>query len=206
MPRREIIFEEGCYYHFYNRGNNRNVVFFEPENYDFFLRRWEKYISPYLDTIVYALLPTHYHILVRVKTITKTSEVFKTSEVSPAISKALQKFSISYTKAINKRYERVGALFQGAYKVKPVSSVSYLLHLCRYIHGNPVKDGLVADPADWAYSNYLEWIGEREGSLFDPDFFSEYVGNPADYRDFVFDDLLGRDLPEDIRFSLEGFL
>jgi hypothetical protein len=146
--------------------------------------------------IAYSLLPTHYHILGRVRVSEqRTSEV---SAQTPEISKAI-------SKAINKRYERVGALFQGAYQAKPVRSVPYLLRLCRYIHGNPVKDGLVADPADWEYSNYLEWIGERDGLLFDPEFVREYFGNPNDYREFVLDDLLGCDLPEEIRLYLKKF-
>ena len=45
-----------------------------------------------------------------------------------------------------------------------IKHANHLLQLCRYIHSNPVKDGLVADPADWPYSNYLDWIGERNGN------------------------------------------
>ncbi|GAB4422496.1 MAG: hypothetical protein Kow002_11890 [Anaerolineales bacterium] len=91
----------------------------------------------------------------------------------------------SYSKAYNKRYQHSGTLFEDNYKVKPVVKSSHLLHLCRYIHGNPVKDGLVADPADWPYSNYLEWIGERKGSLFDPDFVRVNFLSKEAYRDFV---------------------
>lgn len=117
----------------------------------------------------------------------------------------MQKLGISYTKAINKRFDRTGALFEGAFQAKPVKSEKHLLHLCRYIHGNPVKAGLVADPADWAYSNYLEWLGQRDGALYTPEFVREYFASPSDYRDFVFDDLRGRDLPEDIKRYLDEF-
>ena len=205
MPRREIPFEENHYYHFYNRGNNRGAVFCKPENYLFFLRRWKKYVAPFVDTIAYCLMPTHYHFCVRVKD--QTSEVWQTSEVSvtETVSKAMQKFGISYTKAINKRFDRTGALFEGAFQAKPIKSEKHLLHLCRYIHGNPVKDGLVADPADWAYSNYLEWLGQRDGTLYTPEFVREYFASPSDYRDFVFDDLRGRDLPDDIKRYLDDF-
>ena len=201
MPRREIIFEEGLYYHFYNRGNNRGAVFFKPENYIFFLRRWKKYLFPFFDIIAYVLMPTHYHFLMRAK----SSEFLKNSELSDSISNAMQRFGISYTRAINKRFDRVGSLFQGAYQAKLIQSEAHLLHLCRYIHGNPVKDGIVADPADWIYSNYLEWIGERDGTLFDPEFVREYFDSPSDYREFVFEDLLNRNLPDDIRIYLENF-
>jgi putative transposase len=68
----------------------------------------------------------------------------------------MQKFSISYTKTINKRFERSGSLFQGAFQAKMIDSQPHFLHLCRYIHFNAVKDELVAAPGDWPYSNYLE--------------------------------------------------
>ena len=206
MPRRQS-FESGQYYHIYNRGNNRGAIFFKPENYIFFLRRWKKYLTPYLDTIAYTLMPTHYHLLARVKNPDKNPGFLEKpgfSDPTPVISNAMQKFGLSYTKAINKSFDRVGSLFQGVYQAKLIQTESHLLHLCRYIHGNPVKDGLVADPADWEYSNYLEWLGERNGALFDPEFISAYFASPEDYRQFVLEDLLGRDLPDDIHQYLES--
>jgi len=79
MPRRETPFIADVCYHFYNRGNNRQAVFFESDNYLYFLKGVKKYLAPVATIIVYCLMPTHYHILVRVKH--QTSEVFKTSEV-----------------------------------------------------------------------------------------------------------------------------
>jgi hypothetical protein len=71
----------------------------------------------------------------------------------------MQKLSISYTKAINKRSKRVGSLFQGAFQAKPITNTKHLLHLCRYIHANPVKDGLIDDPAEWLNSKLpgMDW-------------------------------------------------
>src|SRR5690606_15863497 len=110
----------------------------------------------------------------------------------------------SYTKAYNKKYEHSGTLFEGRFRAKPIQTSSHLLHLCRYIHGNPVKDGLVANPADWPYSNYLEWIGERNGVLVDPTFIKEQFGSPQEYKKFLFEYLKSRQLPEDvIRFISE---
>ncbi|MEP7137155.1 MAG: hypothetical protein ABI904_19690 [Chloroflexota bacterium] len=60
----------------------------------------------------------------------KTSEVCQTSEVSGMVSLAMQKFLISYTKAINKRFSRVGSLFQGQFQAKPIETYSHLLNLC----------------------------------------------------------------------------
>ena len=179
MPRRTTPFLPGHFYHIYNRGNNRQVIFFEPDNYRYFLRGVHRYLTPVLDILAYCLMPTHYHLLVRVK---KTSEVSETSEVltaSTAVSRAMQRLSISYTKAINKRFGRVGSLFQGAFQAKAVTTDAHLRHLCVYIHANPAKHGLVADPADWPYSNYLEWIGARNGRLVDHDFIREMYPHHA---------------------------
>ncbi|MBK6793673.1 MAG: transposase [Anaerolineales bacterium] len=140
MPRREIPFVPDQYYHFYNRGNNRQVVFMERENYVYFLKGIKRYLRGRVEVIAYCLMPTHYHLLVKVVAKHQTSEVAnQTSEVlrqdaSKQVSLAMQKFLISYTKAINKRFERTGALFQGQFQAKPVTTYKYLLTLCAYIH------------------------------------------------------------------------
>jgi hypothetical protein len=54
-----------------------------------------------------------------------------------------------YAKAYNKRYERSGTLFEGPYRVIQIDRPAHLLHLCRYIHANPVEDGLVAGIGQW---------------------------------------------------------
>ena len=201
------------YYHIYNRGNNREVIFFEPDNYVYFLKKIREYLVPVSDIVVYCLMPTHYHIVGRVRE-TQTSEFSEDSEVlgttkpkhSP-ISTAMMRLSVSYTKAINKRFQRVGVLFQGQFQAKPILTSEYLLNLCRYIHGNPVKDGIVADITQWPYSNYLEWIGERDGKLVDKAFVQDNFDTPEEYRKFVLEYLRSRQLPEDIQRylnSLEG--
>ncbi|MDP1548289.1 MAG: hypothetical protein Q8L87_19925 [Anaerolineales bacterium] len=208
MPRRTTPFIPDIYYHFYNRGNNRQAVFFQPENYLYFLGGMKKYLVPVVKIVAYCLMPTHYHILVKV--MLQTSEVLKTSEVSgrevsKQVSLAMQKFMISYTKAINKRFSRVGALFQGQFQAKPIQTYSHLLNLCVYIHGNPVKDGLVALPEGWIYSNYLEWLGQRDGTLVDREFIQENFGSPAEYQELVMQYVRTRYLPDDVRKYLESF-
>jgi hypothetical protein len=78
MPRRESPFLPDQYYHFYNRGNNRQEVFFERDNYLYFLRGMRKYLSGSMDVLAYCLMPTHYHLLVQVnpQPQPQTSEVF----------------------------------------------------------------------------------------------------------------------------------
>ena len=137
MPRRLIPFMSELYYHIYNRGNNREAIFFEPDKYVYFLKKIREYLVPVSDIVVYCLMPTHYHIVGRVRE-TQTSEFSENSEVlgttkpkhSP-ISTAMMKLSVSYTKAINKRFQRVGVLFQGQFQAKPILTSEYLLNLCR---------------------------------------------------------------------------
>lgn len=150
MPRRLVIFEPGNYYHLYNRGVNRAPIYFSDKNYQFFLFNIERYLLPIMDLTAYCLMPTHYHLLVVVK---ETSEVLKTSEVSTA----MMKLSVSYTKAINNAYDRVGPLFQGAFQAKHVDSDAYLWQLVGYIHLNPVQSGLVDSPDDWMYSSFYAY-------------------------------------------------
>jgi len=202
MPRRDIPFIPDQYYHFYNRGNNRQAVFFERDNYIYFLKGLKKYVVPHVDILVYSLMPTHYHVLGRVKP-DQTSEVLKTSEVSGSkvskqVSLAMQKFGISYTKAINKRFSRVGSLFQGQFHGKPIETYSHLLNLCIYIHANPVKDGLVFLPEEWEFSNYLEWMNLREGNLVNREFISENFGTPEEYKTLVMQYIKTRNLPDEV--------
>lgn len=206
MPRRLIPFVPELHYHIYNRGNNRERIFFEPENYLFFLKKIKQYLVPVADVLVYCLMPTHYHVVGRVK---QTSEILEISEVSKSevsrvVSTAMMKLSVSYTKAINKRFQRVGVLLQGQFQAKPILTSSYLLNLCRYIHANPVKDGLVANISDWQYSNYLEWIGERDGKLVDKAFVQDNFDTPDEYRKFVSEYLRTRQLPDDIQRYLNS--
>ena len=206
MPRRTVPFLPDQYYHFYNRGNNRQAIFFERDNYLYFLKGLKKYLVPFVDIVVYSLMPTHYHVMGKVKA--QTSEVFKTSEVSKVskqVSLAMQKFGISYTKAINKRFSRVGALFQGQFHGKPVRSYEHLLNLCVYIHANPVKDGLVALPEDWEFSNYLEWMRLREGTLFNHEFIVENFGSPKEYKELITKFVKTRYLPDDFRKYIREF-
>ena len=136
---------------------NRGLIFFEDENYLFFIRNLERYLSLVMDIIAYYLMPTHYHLLICVK---ENENVMYSEEVPDfskekhsSITKAIQRFSISYTKAVNKRYERVGPLFQGSYQAKLIKGISHSKRIIPYIHENPVQAGLVNIASDWEFSS-----------------------------------------------------
>ena len=193
MSRPLPVYQVGQYYHFYNRGRSRLSIFVEPDNYLYVLSKVKKYLRAYdLAMIAYCLMPNHYHFLIR-------QDGMHSAGLLP------QRVFNSYSKAYNKRYSHSGTLFESPYKVKPVEEFGHLLHLCRYIHGNPVKDSLVSDAADWPYSNYLEWLGMREGTLVDRDFIHEHFSTPDLYKAFLLEDLLGRNLPAEINKYLQAF-
>jgi putative transposase len=125
----------GHYYHLYNRGADRAPIFREEDNWLFVLRKVKEYCRTLsLTPIAYCLMPNHYHFLIR-------------QEGDHGAGLLPQRVFNSYTKAFNKRYGRSGTLFEGNYKALAVEEDAHLLHLCRYIHANPVKDGFVADVA-----------------------------------------------------------
>ena len=182
MPRRQTELCAGEHYHFYGRGNNRERIFCERDNYLFFLRRVGEYLSAVLDIVAYCLMPTHYHLLVGVG---QTSDVSEASEVSAGVSGAMQRLGISYTKAMNKRYHRTGALFQGGYHRKHIGENEYLVHLSRYIHLNPVIEGLVERPEDWEFSSHRDYVGLRDGTLPRPGIVLNQFTAANAYAEFV---------------------
>lgn len=191
MPTKRPEFLPSAYYHIYNRGAHQQTLFNDKENYRFVIRKLAQYCQQLDHTVIaYCLMPNHYHLLIR------QDGDFQASLLP-------QRVFNSYTKAYNKRFNHSGTLFEDSFHIKIVQDTSHLLHLCRYIHENPVKDGFVSDPADWEYSNYREFIGTRNDSLFDAKFFSDYFANQADYYNFVKDDLLTRNLSGTLRNYLD---
>jgi REP element-mobilizing transposase RayT len=170
---RKVAFGAGHYYHLYNRGVSRQPIFFEKANWGFFIRRLRHYCQPDLiDIIAYCLMPTHYHLLVYLKTDALSQRI-------------MQPFGVSCAKSINRQQNRVGPLFQGPFKAKHVDKQAYLTQLFRYIHLNPVVAGLVRSPADWPYSSYRDYIGQRNGTLPRTDIILAQFPSCAAYQAFV---------------------
>ena len=177
MPQRRIPLQIGNFYHIYNRGNNHQAIFFERENYLYFLRLMRQHLtSKGVDIVAYCLMPNHYHFL-----------VYLTDE---KLSNAMKSLSLSYTKAINQRFNRVGVLFQGRFQSIVVDQTDYLVNLSRYIHLNPVKAGLVQDAREWEFSSYLEYAGLRKGTLPKTESIREIIAGELAYQQFLVDDRL----------------
>jgi len=143
------------YYHIYQRGNNRQAIFFEAENYRYFLTLYIKYIVPIATTFAYCLLPNHVHFLI------KTCDFFEKSHAYGPPSEQFRRLFIAYTKAMNKRYQRTGTLFENRFGRKVVDSDGYFTTLIRYIHHNPQTHGIVSNFKDWPYTSYDAILTEK---------------------------------------------
>ena len=175
MPYRSDTFAQGQYYHIYNRGAGKGKIFFNAGNYEYLLRLVQQYSQKHgVKIIAYCLMPNHYHFLLR-------------QETEEPLSKFMQALFNAYAQALNIQQARTGTLFEGRFKHKRVDKWEYLITLCRYIHRNPVNANLVAQPEDWAYSNYREWIGLRDGTLVDRTFIKDNFPKPDEYTAFVND-------------------
>jgi hypothetical protein len=102
-----------------------------------------------------------------------------------SISKLILKVCTSYSKYFNKKYNRVGGLFQGPFKAVHIDTDEYLLWLSCYIHQNPHTAGLVKNLKDWKWGSYPDYIGARQGSLCKKDVVLERFKNARDYEKFV---------------------
>ncbi len=98
-------------------------------------------------------------------------------------------------------YGRNGTMFEGRFKDVHVDKSEYALHLCRYIHRNPIdgKKPLVKNIEGWPYSNYLEWIGKRAGKFVDREFVEAYFETTELYQKFVLDYTPPKKLDDDMK-------
>lgn len=143
-----------CYYHIFNRSNNEETVFKKPESDRYSLHQYFHYVNRFADTLAYCLMPTHFPVLIHIKT--KEVDTLK-NNLGVLVS--------SYTKAINVRYKRHGSLFQHHTKAKIVQYEEYLAAVVMYIHQNPLQCKLVKRLADWEFSSYHDSVGLRENSF-----------------------------------------
>ncbi|MDZ4845451.1 MAG: transposase [Chitinophagales bacterium] len=178
-----MVFEPSCLYHVYNRGNNRQEIFFNRENYLFFLRKARTHLLPFCDILCYCLMPNHFHFLI------STKEMLPHNQLNNAIGILLR----SYTRAINKQENRYGSLFQQDTKAKELLQSSggskppddcYPLTCFNYIHQNPMIAGLSPKMEDWEFSSFKDYAGERKGTLCNQTLARQLFDLPNDRNEF----------------------
>jgi putative transposase len=161
-------------YLLHNSGNNGQPIFFNRDNYSFFLRKIRAEWLPVVDILSYCLMPDQFKFLVVPGKIACKNIIIKEKETHLQVfSKAIGKTLSSYTKAINLEQFRTGNLFRKKTKAKLISQnklatisfVDYLNTNIYEIHHIPVFAGLVKKAAEWQFSSAREYAGLASDNL-----------------------------------------
>ena len=134
----------GAIYHVTARGNNRQAIFRDDSDRSAFLHLLARAADRFrLHLFAFCLMTNHYHLFLR------TAE--------PNLAAALQWLNAAYSGRFNRRHRRSGHLFQGRYHAVLLADEAHWLHLSIYLHLNPVRAGLVDDPADYEWSSFRDY-------------------------------------------------
>lgn len=163
-----IKIEPEKFYHIWNRGNNRENLFYTAANYEYFLRMYAEYLDPVAETYAFCLLPNHFHLLIRTKRFPQSIEVSPmgdTSKKANPVSQAFQRLFTAYSQAINVQQHRTGSLFQKPFKRLEVKSTIQLANLVYYIHTNPQRHRIIDDFRQYPWSSYERILKNRPSKL-----------------------------------------
>lgn len=196
MPYRTTPFVNQEFYHLYNRGLEKQLIFTNHRDYSRFIQTLFYYaiqnpkpkLSLYrqsktfpininkkiVDIVCYCLMPNHFHLLVR-------------QQQNNGISEFMRRFIHSYTKYRNVKYKRQGPVFQGVFKAVRVKTDEQLLHLSRYIHLNPLVSLLIKDLKLYPWSSYHSYINSNANEPLIKDNILSFFKSASDYKKFIID-------------------
>ncbi len=179
-------FEEGQFYHIYNRSVGNQVLFKGDDNFSFFLKKYNDYLGGVVETYAYCLLPNHFHLFIRVRELSEVNLIkpltgieSEEQSIHNLVSRQFQKFFQSYALAFNKQQQRSGTLFQTPFKRALVSDDSYFTQIIFYIHANPPNHGLVPDFRSWKWSSYGGFISDKPTKLKKQEVLNWFGGKEA---------------------------
>jgi putative transposase len=153
----------GYFYHIYNRGIGDDKIFYNENNYYYFLKKYKEYLSEYVETYAYCLLPNHFHLLIKIKDLEIPSRVLGMESLNA--SRQFRKFFISYSMSINKQQNRKGSLFIKNFKRKIILKTNYLSEVILYIHNNPVHHKICSNLQSYKWSSYLSFVSNNPTNL-----------------------------------------
>ena len=145
----------GKVYHIYNRGNNFEKTFFIKNDYREFLNSYKKYLGKIVDTYAYALIPNHFHFLIRIKE----------DSLTGVFSKQYSKWILHYSNLINYREQRSGSLFLNPFKRVEINTEEYFKRLVFYIHFNPQKHKITDNFKTSLFTSYASYISNQNTEL-----------------------------------------
>lgn len=211
MSIRKISFASSEYYHIYNRGNSKQIIFRDKKDYERFIkllfisngeenfkiqfvRKNNIYDTERGKTLVgigaYCLMPNHFHLII-------------TQTENGSISKFMQKLTTAYSMYYNKKYHRTGTLFEGKFKSEHANKDQYLKYLFSYIHLNPIKiidskwkeDGIkdkqkaIDFLRNYKYSSYQDYLKDNreERLILNTEMFPNYFPNQKSFEKEIFE-------------------
>lgn len=162
------------FYHIYNCGNNREDIFIEDSNYNYFLKLIKKYLIPVSEVWSYCLLKNHFHLLI------KSRENIDNKSISIAFSNSFN----AYSKAINKAYQRSGSLFKDRFSRIKIQNEEYLKSIIIYINSNAVHHGFVDNVEYYKHCSYLALISHKN-TLLERDKVIELFDNKDNFKTVI---------------------
>lgn len=172
------------YYHVYARGNSRQEIFLEDDDYLYFLNLFRRYLSdeevknsagiPYeklddrLEALCYCLMPNHFHLLLY-------------QQEEGTMQRLMRGVMTGYSRYFNTKYKRSGSLFESRYKASLISDQKYLEHITRYIHLNP------KNWKNYQYSSIGRYLSGQGTDWLKPERILSLFDSPRQYGAFVSD-------------------
>ena len=162
----------GIVCHAYNRGVNKEKIFRDEQDYIFYLKRVRKYKEKFqISIICYSFIPNHYHYILE-----QIGEY--------PITKFMRAVHTSYGQYYNKKYNRVGPLFQDRFKQAILNNNNFL-YISAYVNANAQIHKLVSNAKDYKWCSYSDYLGMRNGTLCDKSRVLDQFGSIEEYKKFV---------------------
>lgn len=205
MPSRNSrkIYAPQQYYHIYNRGVEKRKIFQDDEDYTVFLnllkrhldksitkdkygREYENYLGK-VELLSFCLMPNHYHLL------------FYLGDDVTVLSNLIRRVTNSYSSYFNRKYHRVGHLFQDRYKASMILRDDYLVHISRYIHLNPSNFEV------YQWSSLAYYYGQKNAAWVLPGKILELFSSSEEYSTFMRDYVSYKKELEDVKNELAAY-
>jgi putative transposase len=178
MARLPRLTVPGYPHHIIQRGNNRQAIFSATTDYEVLLSMLEEHATQAGVALhAYVLMSNHFHLLA-------------TPQTDRSIPQMMQSVGRRYVRYFNQRQARTGTLWEGRYKSTLIQAERHLLACMAYIDLNPVRAGLVGDPADYPWSSHGHYVGRRSDRLVTPHPIYWELGNTPFSRDAAYAELV----------------
>ena len=175
LPRLTLA---GHLHHIIQRGNNRQPIFVGREDFELMLTLLADNAQKYAVAVhAYVLMDNHFHLLA-------------TPSTADGLPQMMQAVGRRYVQHFNRRHARTGTLWEGRYRSTVLEPERCLLPCMVYLDLNPVRAGLVAQPADYAWSSHAHWLGRRTDRLLTPHALYWALGNTPFAREAAYAALL----------------